>query len=370
MHYIKTGILSVCILFSFLLCGCGFFGVQNKNPNPETLPPASSQRTGDADNETDANDSSSSKSGDNSADGGGLENSGNLAGDSGQDMDETKYGNLFLTEKTLMIPGITGNYSFLFLSDTHMITLDGTEEDPVTENALPRTGLFKDSEGKESYENFPTWMEYANDTDVDMVLLGGDIIDFPSEANLKLLTENLENLQMPYAYTLGNHDWTYPWEYMTVTGREQYRPLFAPFTAENPAAHIIEQEELVVLCVDNSSNQVEAEALFVTEEALSIGKPVIVMLHVPFSTETLIENAAAVWNSPVSIGMADRGGIFPDANTLAFQEKILAADSPVVCILAGHVHFSDEAMLTDSVVQYVAGAGYMNEGIVLKIHGD
>lgn len=344
MYYRKTGILSACILLSFLLWGCGFSGTQNKAPDSEG---------------SDNLESSSS-----------LENSSNLAEDPGQEIDKTKYDNLDITEKTLVIPGITGGYSFLFLSDTHMITLDGTEEEQITENALPRTGLFKDSQGTEAYENFPVWMEYANETDMELVLLGGDIIDFPSEANLKLLTENLEKLQMPYAFTLGNHDWTYPWEYMTAAGREQYRPLFAPFTEENPAAHIMEMEELVILCVDNSSNQVEAEALSVTEEALSIGKPVIVMLHVPFSTETLIENAAALWNSPVSIGMADKGGIFPDANTLAFQEKILAGDSPVVCVLAGHVHFSDEAMLTDSVVQYVAGAGYLNEGIVLKIHGE
>jgi len=336
MPYKKTGFFSVCILLSFLLCGCGFSYVKNENPDFEASPPVSSQS---------------------------METQDNAA-------EENKYRNLNITEKTLVLPEITGDYSFLFLSDTHMITLDGTEDEQVTENALPRTGLFKDAQGTESCKNFPVWMEYANETDMDMVLLGGDIIDFPSEANLRLLTENLESLQMPYAYTLGNHDWTYPWEYMTAAGREQYRPLFAPFTEENPAAHMIEYEELVILCVDNSSNQVEAEALPVTEEALSIGKPVIVMLHVPFSTKTLIEKAAAVWSSPVSIGMADKGGIFPDANTLAFQEKILAADSPVVCVLAGHVHFSDDAMLTDSIVQLAAGAGYLNEGIVLKIHGE
>ena len=45
-------------------------------------------------------------------------------------------------------------------SDTHMIVLDGTEDTQVTENALPRTGLFKDADGKDSYENFPKWMDY------------------------------------------------------------------------------------------------------------------------------------------------------------------------------------------------------------------
>lgn len=285
-------------------------------------------------------------------------------------LEESQDSHLNITQKTLVIPGITKDYRFLFLTDTHMITLDGTEEEQVTENALPRAGLFQDADGTDSCENFPEWMAYANRTEVDMVLLGGDIIDFPSEANLALLTQNLETLKMPYAFTLGNHDWTYPWEYMTPAGREQYRPLFAPFTKENPAASITEYEELVILCVDNSSNQVEADALPIVEEALLIGKPVIILLHVPFSTETLLEQAATVWNSPVSIGMADKGGIFPDANTLAFQEKILAEDSPVVCVLAGHVHFSDEAVLTDSIIQFVGSAGYLNEGIVLHIHGE
>lgn len=283
---------------------------------------------------------------------------------------EEKYSNLHITRKTLSVPGIKKDYSFLFLADTHVISLDGTESTKIMGNAAPRTKLFRDSEGTESYKNFPKWVEYANESDTDMVLLGGDIIDFPSTANLEFLTKNLNLLNKPYCYTLGNHDWTYPWEYMTETGREKYRPLFAAFTKNNPAASITEYEELVILCVDNSSNQVEAEALPIVEEALSMGKPVIVMLHVPFSTETLIERAVKVWNSPVSIGMGNKGGIYPNADTTAFQEKILDEASPVVCILAGHVHFSDDAKLTDSVVQFVVDAGYMNEGIALHIHGE
>ena len=320
----KTGTLFFCILSAFLLYGCGA-GSPSAPSLPDNPPAASVQESESVNTPA---------------------------------IDKNKYSGLHIAQKTLVIPGIEKNYDLLFLSDTHMIVLDGTEDTQVTENALPRTGLFKDADGKDSYENFPKWMEYANETETDMLLLGGDIIDFPSEANLNFLAQNLDALKIPYCYTLGNHDWTYPWEYMTETGRQQYRPLFAPFMKENPAASITEYEELVILCVDNSSNQVEAEALPVMEEALAMGKPVIVLLHVPFSTETLLEQASTVWSSPVSVGMADRGGIFPDANTIAFQDKILGEDSSVVCVLAGHVHFPDEAMLTDSVVQFVAGPGY------------
>ena len=272
-----------------------------------------------------------------------------------------------VNEKSLYVSGLTKDYTFLYLSDTHMIKLDGNESDQITENALPRMQLFVDNKGVTSADRFPKWIDFANEREVDMMLLGGDMIDFPSDANLNILKENLFKLKMPYVYTLGNHDWTYPWDYMTANGRETYRPLFDTFTNNSPAASITEYEELVILSVDNSSNQIDPEALTVVDEALSLKKPVIVIAHVPFSTDSLLEKAKTVWNSPVSIGMADKGGIFPDANTLAFQEKILADDSPVFCVLSGHVHFVDESTLNDSVTQIVGGAGYNGEGVLLHI---
>ncbi len=60
---------------------------------------------------------------------------------------------------------------------------------------------------------------------MDAVLLGGDTIDFPSKANINYLQECLSDLSVPYMYVNGNHDWTYPWEYMTDYGKSEYLPL-------------------------------------------------------------------------------------------------------------------------------------------------
>ncbi len=275
-----------------------------------------------------------------------------------------------ITERTLTIPGLSGEYSFLYLTDTHIISLDGTESEQITENALPRAGVFVDATGTSSAERFPAWMDYANDNAVDMLLLGGDIIDFPSPENLSLLDENIQTLKMPYIYTLGNHDWTYPWEYMTENSRQIYRPLFDKYTNHTPAATCTEYEELVLLSVDNSSNQLDPEALATVDYALSLGKPVIVMMHVPLSTDTLLSKASALWSSPVSIAVPGKEGIYPDEATYAFEQKILAPESPVVCILAGHAHVYDEAALTDTIVQIVGGPGYAGEGFLLHIKGD
>ena len=105
------------------------------------------------------------------------------------------------------------------------------------------------------------------------------------------------------------------------------------------------------------------------DQALTMGKPVIVMLHVPFSTETLLEKASVVWESPVSAGMEDKGGFGMDEMTASLYQKICAEGSPVVCILAGHVHFADDSMLEGRIPQFVSGAGYENEAVILHIHG-
>lgn len=114
---------------------------------------------------------------------------------------------IMVEEKTLVIPGLEREYRYLFLSDTHIISLDGEESEQQLENALPRRDtLFKDELGRTPEEIFPDWIAYANEQQVDGLLLGGDVIDFPSQGNLSFLEKNLEMLEMPYLYVPGNHD--------------------------------------------------------------------------------------------------------------------------------------------------------------------
>ena len=104
-------------------------------------------------------------------------------------------------EKTLVIPGLEREYRYLFLSDTHIISLDGEESEQQLENAIPRRDtLFKDELGRTPEEVFTDWIAYANEQQVDGLLLGGDVIDFPSQGNLSFLEKNLEMLEMPYLY--------------------------------------------------------------------------------------------------------------------------------------------------------------------------
>lgn len=105
---------------------------------------------------------------------------------------------------------------------------------------------------------------------VDAVLLGGDIIDAPTDADIACLEEQLGRLEMPYLYIPGNHDWTYPWEYMTQTGVEEYLPRLEPYMQGNPAIQFLDFGEFRVVGINDSANRVEGAALTVGSTRMRI----------------------------------------------------------------------------------------------------
>lgn len=275
-----------------------------------------------------------------------------------------------IIEETIYIPGFDEEYIFLYLTDTHMIVPHVEDSEEVTEHFTSRFEEFRNEEGIPSAEQFHVWMDYANERDADAFLLGGDAIDYPSESNLLHLEKNLSELRMPYLYAVGNHDWTYPWDYMTEQGKMNYLPLLAPYMQENTAVHTLEFEDLIIVAVDNSTNQIAPEAMEQYKQILQKGKPVIVMLHVPLLTQSVLTVAKEVWPSPVVLGGGNYGGIYPDETSTEFINLTTAEDSPVVAVLAGHVHFFDKDMINEKIVQIVGDAGFKGEAVWITVTGE
>lgn len=276
-----------------------------------------------------------------------------------------------IVEETIVIEGLEQEYELLFLTDNHMVVNSSEDSEQIAANAKERAPLFVDADGVDSVTQFPAWMNYALEQQVDAVLLGGDIIDYPSPGNLKHLQENLDTLTMPYLYTLGNHDWTYPWDYMTENGKAEYLPLFEPMMQGNTAIQRLDIGELTVVAVDNSPGQVNAEALQRYQEILQEGRPTIVMVHVPFLTPSVLTKAQEVWSSGVVIGGGNLGQIYPNEASAAFVEMTTAGESPVIAVLAGHVHFYDKDYMEGEkqVLQLVGDGGFKRQGMMLRISG-
>lgn len=276
---------------------------------------------------------------------------------------------MHITEETIEVDGLAREYTFLFLTDTHMVVSGSEDSDQIAEYTKQRLAEFGNEENVASADQFEQWIDYANRQQVDGLLLGGDIIDSPSAANIGHLEEHLEKLEIPYLYTPGNHDWTFPWEYMTQYGRETYRPMLEPFMQSDCAIHELEFEDFIIVAVDNSSNQIDPEAMEKYREILRKNKPVILMLHVPLLTQSVLTKAKEVWSSAVVLGGGNYGGIYPDEVSAEFIDLTTAEDSPVTAVLAGHVHFYDKDVINEKIIQIVGDAGYKGSAVLLRVIG-
>lgn len=279
--------------------------------------------------------------------------------------------NRSVTEETVCIAGVSKEYDLLFITDSHVVIPEEDAEEAVTEYARQRYPAFGNGNGTDARTAFEELIDYANAREVDAVLLGGDVIDAPSEADLAFLEEQLGRLEMPYLYVPGNHDWTYPWEYMTQKGMEEYLPCLEPYMRDNTAFQLLDFGEFRIVGVNDSADRVEGAALPEFERLYGEDKPMIVVAHVPFLTQSVLSRAREVWSRGVVIGGGGYGGIYPDEDSQRFLDLLTAQDSPAELVLAGHVHFYDRDVIVGEkeVLQIVGPAGYEGKAILLHVTG-
>ena len=308
-------------------------------------------------------------------------------GINGEDKDGDTADSIEWDEKQVVIPEVKRGYEIWFFADSHIIIPDEAASEEVRTYAAERLPVFTNEKGVAPSQILTAFIQAANEQKPDIILFGGDVLDFPSEANVAFLKEELEKLTVPYVYVMGNHDWTFPWEYMTPEGTEKYRPLYEEILCgnfvkdtgkesgsdievlnitANSYSCVVELEDLVILAVDDSSNQVAAEAVEYIEYAYETGKPVVLMQHVPFSTEKLITEAKNYWGNPVTIGMQVHGGLAPNDVSADLYNKVHDDASNIRVVLAGHVHFPYEEQISAQTVEIITDAAF--KGKATKMH--
>ena len=275
-----------------------------------------------------------------------------------------------ITEE-ILLPGLKEQYDFLFLTDTHIIASTENEPEEAYEGIWEKRDQYSTENGVYSVDQFPVWVAYANEKGVDSVLLGGDIIDSPGERNLEFLDEQFANLEVPYLYTPGNHDWTRPDEYRTEKAYNEFLPRLEKYMNGNTAIQKVDIGELRIIAVDNSDTQFDEQSVKEYEKYLQTDQKVIVLIHIPLITQSVLTRAREVWDSRVVLGGENYGGLLPEEFSRRFMDLTAAEDSPVELILAGHVHFYDKDYFVGGkdVLQIVGPAGFEGKAVHLTIKG-
>ena len=269
----------------------------------------------------------------------------------------------------IVIPGIEKEYEFLFLTDLHVAIKTSEEVGPYG-SADERIAAFANVKGTVSSKQLPQWIAYANEKEFDVVLMGGDMLDYYSEVNEAYFEGQLADLEVPYLFTLGNHEFFLPWEDVMAEDAD----IHGWFAEENPAFQVLEYEDFVICAIDNEAYDVNEASLVAMRKWLeeNPGKPVILLAHVPFYTEedkSLLETSVSIWGQALVIGTGE-GTRDTSAVSREFMDLILAEESPVVAIFTGDNHFYHKGKLTDSVMQWVGAPAYAGDGMIIKIKGN
>ena len=150
--------------------------------------------------------------------------------------------------------------------------------------AYNRTSHFQTGEPTDPNASFQQILARAQEQDVDLLALVGDIFSFPSSAAIEWVGEQLDRSQLRYFYVAGNHDWHYEGmpgtlEELRATWIEKrLRPLYQK---HDPLMSVHEVGGIRFLAIDNSYYQILPQQLEFFRQQVASGKPLVLALHIP-----------------------------------------------------------------------------------------
>ncbi len=273
------------------------------------------------------------------------------------------------TQLTLYAGAMTRPVKILFLADTHLFRDDarGERYTPFSgrmAKAYNRTKHFKTGEVTNPEACFEQSLKQAKEDEVDLVILGGDIVSFPSEAGQEWVVERLRESGLPWLYTAGNHDWHY--EGMEGSSEELRRTwiqksLLPLYESRDPMMSNREIDGLNVVVMDNSTYEILPEQLAFLRSQVSSGKPFVLALHIPLyipGSSTGFGCGHPGWGAAVDknyqIERRPKWREKHTETTMDFHREVFSAPN-LLGIFAGHIHRQTVHVL-NGIPQVVAGA--------------
>jgi len=305
-----------------------------------------------------------------------LQNTGQTADTNKEDIEDINETNesdipINVTEETIDVEALDREFNIFFIADSHISMCDDRDSE-LMDKASQRSESFK-ADGIEAWDRFDALIAEVNKGDDDIVLFGGDIIDSAMYASIEHIQKQFETLKQPYLYLMGNHDFEYGTEYFSPTAYEEYLPRLEAMRGDAPY-QVKEYDDLIIFTADDDNSQIDGPILEAYKTEAAKGKPIVLVVHVPIEPitgdNTLTEECKQMWGpsqddkSRVTMGV---NGCYPNATTGEFLDLVLAEDSPVVLVLAGHIHFYHKDMLNDKIVQIVTGAAFEGDALRIKL---
>ncbi|MDD4191363.1 MAG: metallophosphoesterase [Mangrovibacterium sp.] len=283
----------------------------------------------------------------------------------------------------ILIPGFQGTFKFMQITDSHIDIADESERDMQEYSqrmhqayANPRKHFLSDETEKKPLEYFEEALGKAVSEKVDLLLLTGDIVNFPSAVTVNALVTKLKQAGIPWLYTCGNHDWHY--EGMEgsadVLRRTWTDKVLSPFyQGQNPLFYSKRIGGINFVGIDNSTYQVNNEQLCFLKGQLKRDGPIVLFSHIPYYFRGVqgIFCGSPEWGAKNDKNFKiERRERWPESSnnqaTVEFIETIYRATDKIIAIVTGHTHRSS-VLFTGNLCQYVSYATSNGASGIFKI---
>ena len=230
----------------------------------------------------------------------------------------------------------------MFIGDAHISYSDGLVE-PYLDYAWRMHKAFMK---KPKMEVLDIAFKTAEREKFDLIILGGDIINFPSDYNIQKLKESMERSKVPVKYISGNHDWHFEGsgvDIPQVEVRKKWMKKLEPlFFGEDYDCYKVIVNGVKFILVDNSAHDISPKQLEWTKHELSDGMPAVLSMHIPIYVDGRPYACGdKKWGTKTDNSYKiERRQKYPERQsdeTFAFREVILNAPN-VLGVLAGHTH--------------------------------
>lgn len=193
--------------------------------------------------------------------------------------------------------------------------------------------------------------EHAIQNNSDAIVLLGDMISFPSEKGVEVLTSVIKSSPIPVYYIAGNHDWHYEgWQGSDMQQRQEWinKRLLPLYNGREPLNYAVKIKGVKLIMIDNSVCQIQPSQLEFLRRELSDGKPAVIGCHIPLYLGMPDHPVTDYGCGHPEWGAAsdkyyeiERREKWPDEGlndeTFMFCREVLSSKN-VLGIIAGHVH--------------------------------
>jgi 3',5'-cyclic AMP phosphodiesterase CpdA len=254
---------------------------------------------------------------------------------------------------TILIPDFKSGLKFMQITDSHISIKDERESDmwKYAERMQKAYDFpyrhFNLDIKKSTFEYLDDALQKAKDRNVELLILTGDIVNFPSPVSVSYVIDKLKKTGIPWLYISGNHDWNYEGmegslDFLRKTWID--KSLLPLYQGHNPLCYSEIIKGINFVGIDNSTGQVNKEQVEFLRNQLKHKNPIILFSHIPYD---FIDKS----DSPEMI---------------AFIETISSNCDKILAILAGHTHQLAH-YFTGNMCQYVSLPSFQGASFTVDV---